>query len=79
MILGLYVVKDELANHYFNPTPFLSKEEAERQFKTNVNNIELWKNNASDFSLFKVGEYNEETGEIIPVIEKIGSGHSYLN
>lgn len=79
MIFGLYVVKDELSNHFFNPTPFQSKEEAERQFKTNVNNIELWKSNPSDFSLFKVGEYNEETGEITPVMEKIGSGHSYLN
>lgn len=79
MILDFYAVKDELANRFLSPNLMNNEELAKRQFKTQINNIELWKDNASDFSLFKLGTFNDETGEIIYKPEKIVGGRSVLN
>lgn len=79
MILNFYAVKDELANRFLAPTLMNSEAEAKRQFKTQINNIDLWKDNASDFSLFALGTYNDETGELNSNVEKITSGRAVLN
>lgn len=73
-----YAVKDELAGVFMMPNLFNSKAEAERQFKTTMNNVDLWRDNAADYSLYKIGEYDDATGELTSTIEKIGTGHSYL-
>lgn len=79
MILNLYAVKDELANNFLSPTLISDDNLAKRQFKTQINTLDLWRENASDFSLYMLGSFNEETGEIIPKIEKIAGGRSVLN
>lgn len=79
MILNFYAVKDELANRFLAPTLMNSEAEAKRQFKSQINNINLWKDNASDFSLFALGTYNDETGELICKVEKITGGRAVLN
>ena len=52
---------------------------AKRQFKSQINNIQLWKDNPSDFSLWRLGKFNDETGEILYKPEKIVGGRSVLN
>lgn len=79
MIQILYAVKDELTQTFLTPAYFNTEDEAKRMFKTQVNNIDLWKDNSSDFSLYKVGTWDNETGTLIPIIEKIISGRSVLN
>lgn len=76
----IFVVKDELAGSYLQPTFIESKAEALRIFQHQINNIPLWKDNASDFSLYYIGIYDAETGHVIgaPELEKIASGHSVL-
>lgn len=79
MITELYSVKDELTQTYLQPAYFNSEAEAKRMFKTQINNIDLWKDNSSDYSLYKVGTWDNETGTLIPIQEKIINGRSVLN
>ena len=78
MKLGFYAIKDELAGHFMAPTLFMSKAIAEREFRNSLKEIPVWRNNPQDYSLYKLGEYNEETGEIKPKIEMIGGGRAYV-
>ena len=79
MIYSIYAVKDELATRYKFPNYYLSKEEAIRDFKTQLNNTTLWKDNPGDFSLYRLGEYNDETGIYKSELELICGGRSVLN
>lgn len=79
----MYSVKDELTNKFMNPM-FIEEEEhadqlAIRQFRSNVNNIKLWKDNPNDYSLFKVGTFDDEEGAAASVIEKVISGRSVVD
>lgn len=79
-IFKIVAVKDELTNSFLQPTFIESIEEAERLFKYQINNIPLWKDNASDYSLYYLGSYDAETGIITTgnIINKIVSGHAML-
>ena len=79
MILEFYAVKDELANRFLSPVLMSNENEAKRQFKSQVNNIQIWKDNPSDFSLYCLGSFNEETGEIWYKPEKIIGGRSLID
>lgn len=79
MKIGLYAVKDNLNNTFMAPTTIKSDNEAIRAFKSQVNKIDIWKDNPGDFSLYKVGYYDDETGTIEPGVEMIASGRSVLN
>ena len=79
MIYNMYTVKDELTNNFKAPVLMMNDSEALRQFKGQVNNIQLWKDNPSDFSLYKVGTFDEEKGEIIPEMEKLAGGRSVVD
>lgn len=63
MTIGVYAVKDALQERFMSPGFFDNEELAVRQFKSNVNNIPLWKENPADFQLYKLAEFNDETGE----------------
>lgn len=76
MILNYYAVKDELANKFLAPTLMNADEIAIRQFKTQINNIELWKDNSADFSLYRLGTWDDETGILTSSIEKLVGGRS---
>lgn len=78
MKYNFYAVKDTLTNIYRQPTLMMSDEEATRQFKSNVNNIPLWKDNPSDFELWNLGEFDETTGEIWYKPNKITNGRAVL-
>ena len=53
MRIDMYSVKDELTGSFMNPLYVeqgeYSKPMAERQFKSQLNNIQLWKDNPSDY------------------------------
>lgn len=76
MILNYYAVKDELANRFLAPTLMNNDELAKRQFKSQINNIELWADNPADFSLYRLGTYDDETGVMTSSIEKLVGGRS---
>lgn len=79
-IFNIYAVKDELTNKFMQPTFIESENEALRLFKYQVNDIGLWKSNASDYSLFKIGTYDQATGTVIGIQpEKVIGGRSVLN
>lgn len=63
MIIGVYAVKDALQGRFMSPGFFDNEEVAVRQFRSNVNNIPMWKENSADFQLYKLADFNDETGE----------------
>lgn len=79
----MYSVKDELTGKFMNPmfteANDLSDSLATREFRTNLNSIKLWKENPTDYSLYKVGYFDDETGAESCALEKIVSGRSVLN
>lgn len=79
MIYEVYSVKDELANRFKYPMFYASKEEAQREFKSQVNNTQLWKDNPGDFSLYRLCSYNDETGEYTGSKELVCNGRAVLN
>lgn len=83
MRYDMYSVKDELTGRFMNPLYVeqgeYSKPMAERQFKSQLNNIQLWKDNPSDYSLFLVGVFDDTEGAESVAIEKICSGRSVLD
>lgn len=72
----IVAVKDELTNTYLQPTFGDNLDALTRIFKTQINTLPIWKDNPTDFSLYMLGHFDQETGEIIPDIKKITSGHS---
>lgn len=78
-VFKIVAVKDELTESFLQPTFIENIEEAERLFKYQINNIPLWKDNASDYSLYYLGTYDSETGIISSTgLSKIASGHTML-
>lgn len=66
MKCAIYAVKDELNEEFMNPM-FVqenghSEDVARRNFATNVNEIPIWRSNPSDWSLYKLGEFESTTG-----------------
>lgn len=75
MILGLYAVQDTLIG--FNaPFALNSDEVAERAFRNTITK----EPNATDLRLYKLGTYNDESGEVIPnvPIKMLASGTELL-
>ena len=76
-MLRIYAVYDVKAKAYAQP--FFMKEtgQAIRGFKQVVNDpqTEIYKN-PEDFSLFQLGEYDEETGGISPLTSPVSLAHA---
>lgn len=80
MTANIYTVKDELTNTFLNPAVIKSDDEAKRLFKYQVNNTPIWKDNPEDYSLYKVGTFDDNTGTIIGTTpEKLTGGRSVKN
>lgn len=79
----LYSVKDELTGKFMSPMfverSDIAEQEAIRQFRSNVNNIKLWKDNPNDYSLYLVGLFDDESGASAMAVSKIISGRSVVN
>lgn len=80
MINTAYSVKDTLTNKFNGLVFFHSEEEAKRAFKSQVNAIDIWKDNPADFELWYIGTFDDETGVISNQdMTKICNGRSVLN
>lgn len=74
--INVYAVKDELTQTFMQPNFMDNDLEITRIFAYQINNTPIWKDNPEDFSLYKLGSFNEDTGEFISKVEKIVSGRS---
>lgn len=81
----MYSVKDELTGKFMNPMYVEETEDkemadklAERQFRSHMNEIKLWKDNPNDYSLYLVGIFDDETGAEATAINKIIGGRSVI-
>lgn len=79
MIVHLYAVKDELSNEFFAPQIIKNDDMAKRQFKSQINTIPLWKDNPSDYSLYRIGTFDDEKGLITSDLEKMIGGRSVVD
>lgn len=83
MIYRMYSVKDEMTGKFMNPMFVEDNEIADsiaiRDFRTSVNTIKLWKENPTDYSLYLVGKFSDESGAESTALDKIASGRSVLN
>lgn len=74
-----FAIKDNMAGIYLTPVLFQNENVALRWFNGVVNSKdqnEVIFNNPQDFELWKLAEYNNEDGTIIPDIEKMATGLS---
>lgn len=79
MIMKFYAVQDLLTERFMNPALSESDAVAIRQFRSHLNNIPLWRDNSSDYDLWCLGSYDDETGKITPDMHKITNGRSVIN
>lgn len=78
MLIGIYSIYDEVAKLYAQPFFFQNDNLAIRAFKNECERPESnLKANPSDYKLYKIGEYDDETGGIIksetPVLMRLGA------
>lgn len=65
MIKDIYVIFDKVKGLYMYPHYAINKTLAQREFLLATSNLdEKTGQEATDFELFKLGTYNDETGEI---------------
>lgn len=58
----VYAMRDELQERFKTPQFFSKPEEAARMFGYMINNENFMRSNASDFGLYHIGFYDDETG-----------------
>lgn len=79
MLYKAYSIKDDLRNMFQNPVYFKTEVEGARYFKTAINNNEELKYNASDFSFWKLGTFDDESGVFLSEISKEINGRSVVD
>lgn len=77
-VYNVYAVFDNLTQVFMQPTFIESDDEAIRLFTYQINNINLWRDNPSDYELYKLGSYDNESGELNSRIEKLIKGTSVI-
>lgn len=73
---NIYAVKDELVGRFLSPIFIESDPEAIRWFGHVLNHTEMWKENPNMFSLYKLGTFNEGSGETTSKVEMIQGGQA---
>ena len=76
MKLNIYAIKDVVVGTINNPFYLTNDNEAKRAFKNaiNANNGTQICLNYADMQLFKLGEFDDQTGEITSKVEYLISG-----
>lgn len=64
MLKSLYSVRDDKAEFFEAPRIAFNDADAIRGFGQMMCHVEPYKNQSEDYSLFKVGEFDESTGKI---------------
>lgn len=79
MKFGVYSMRDAVSGLYNNPTFEQDDQIAIRSFRFAVNKNDFLSFNAHDVDLFKVGEFENTTGEFTPLTPtKLADGISLL-
>lgn len=79
MIRKYYAIKDNLAEAYMTPVLFDNDNLAIRWFTGVVNSKEqneVIYNNPEDFELWKLGEFDNQSGTIYPGVQKLVTAKS---
>lgn len=76
--MKLYAIKDTIIGKFMNPFLMHNDNEATRAFKIAINSNQNTSivMNYQDMNLYKLGEYNDETGEITAEVKYITNGTS---
>ncbi len=77
-VFEIVAVYDNLTESFLQPTFVPTLAEAQRIFEYQINNIALWKANASDYDLYSLGQYNAEDGSFISIKHKLCKGPAVL-
>lgn len=72
----IFAMKDNLANVFMQPQLFQNENVALRNFSQIINETKLFKDNAADFELWKLGEFDDVEGYITSAPEKMATGLS---
>lgn len=75
----VYAIKDDLRNMFQQPIYFKTEVEGTRYFKTAINNNQDLKYNSNDFSFWKLGSFDDETGIFTSEVSKEINGRSVLD
>lgn len=80
MKLYIYAVKDTIQGAFMNPFYLQNDNVAMRSFKNTIQSetMNQIKMNAKDMQLFKLGEYEEATGEIVSDVQFLVNGSHYI-
>lgn len=80
MKLNIYAVKDTIQGAFMNPFYLQNDQVAMRSFKNTIESEQMntIKMNAKDMQLYKLGEFEEETGEIKSEVKFLVNGSHYL-
>lgn len=70
MKIGMYCIKDNVAG-FLQPTFSLYEPQALRDFSFAVNNPGLMNFKPEDYSLWSVGVFDSETGEVEHIVPKL--------
>lgn len=79
MIRTYYAIKDNLAEAFMTPVLFDNDNLAKRWFTGVVNSKEqneVIYNNPEDFELWKLGDFDNQSGQIYPGIQKLVTAKS---
>ena len=68
MIMEMYSIKDEL-NGYTTPIPMVNEKVAERYFKDQILGNPTMENSKEDFSIWKMGTFDSESGTFMMLPE----------
>lgn len=60
--IRVYAIKDRLVGKFLAPFYAETNAEAVRFFKSQLNNITLWKDNSKDFELYYLASFDEAKG-----------------
>lgn len=77
-VFEVVAVYDNLTEAYLEPHFFGTLAEAQRVFTYQINNIDLWRENAGDYDLFCLGRFDAEQGQLISDLHKMMNGRSVL-
>lgn len=63
-VFEMYCVKDTVADNFLEPLFVNNEAQAKRWFASNLKNIPLWNENAEQFELYRIGQWDGNQGEI---------------
>lgn len=78
MKLQVYSIFDNAFCAYMQPSYYPTKLVAIREFSDQVNKSEKLKEHAADYSLFKLGEFDDESGQFVNDLEKVANALEFL-